>query len=690
MKRLALLCTVVILVLTLTGTVSAAASNTYVYDANDKAVAVPEPYRTAAYLDGSYAGVPLKAPTDLCVDRDGFVFILDAGNNRLVKLNKELDFVAEIRLTKDGQPVAFADAQGVFAAENGTLYIADKKAQKVYVADASGHVTGEILAPPADKVEDGFEYTPISVIADTAGIVYVISSGSYTGALQYDQSFRFLGFYGTERVIVTPTVLLNEFWKKILSETAAAGLTRNVPTSIIAMDIDEGNFVYTLRGGSAKSQSGQVRKLNTLGTNILLDGQGKEGRYGDLDTYQDSSKNLTVASDLNDLTVDDQGFITVLDRTYNRLFQYSQTTEMLYAFGGKESRFGNFSSPVAVEALGDKLLVLDDDLCSLTVLEPTDFALCVRRAISLNQDGKYVESAPYWEKVLAYDTYYELANNGMGAVCQERGEYTQAMTYYKLAHNQDGYSSAFAEVRDHWIKEHFLLLLSGAVALLLSAVVGVNYAERHRRNYYALHLKPRQYPLYCLRHPFKGYYEMKVTKQGSLTASFLILTCFFVLSILQERLTAFHFSDAGGEQFNVLLTAGRTIGIFVLFVFCNWASSTLADGEGTLKEIWIFSSYSLIPYCMTIGAMTAISRVLSLEEAAFWSAFWVIGIGWTLIHAFVAIKEVHQFTVKRTVGILLVTVLGMYLMLLVITLAYSLLIQLLGFISTIISEYRLK
>lgn len=690
MKRFVAILITVYCLFAFTVNASAAASNSYVYNSDKKAVAVPEPYRVADYLDGEYAGLKLNSPTDICASDNGMVYILDAANNRIVRLNNDLGFNAEIRLTNGGKAVAFSEAKGIFVGNDEKIYVADKGAKKVYVALNDGSIIAEIVSPAEDLVDEDFEYTPISVIADTAGIVYVISSGSYAGALQYDAEYNFLGFYGSEQVAVTAKVLLNEFWKKILSEDAASGLTRNVPTSIIALDIDDKNFVYTLRGGSSQNNTGQVRKLNTLGANVLLNSQGAVGTYGDTDTYYDSAKNLTVSSSLCDLAVDDDGFITLLDRTYNRLFQYDQSTNMLYAFGGSESRLGNFKSPVAVETLDDRLLVLDSELNSITVFEPTDFAHSVRNAVLLNEDGKYIDAAQYWKKALSYDAYYELANNGMGTVCEEQGDYESAMTYYKLAENKEGYSSAFASMRDEQIKDNFLLLLICVVLLMLIIVAAMIYSERHRKNEYNLKITKFRYPFYCLRHPFKGYYELKVDKKGSLVAANVILLCVFFVSILRERLTAFHFSSKDPEDFNILLTLGSTIGIFLLFVLCNWASSTLSDGEGTFREIWIFGAYSLIPYCISSVVMTVISHIFSLEEAAFWATFWVIAICWTAIHIFMAIREVHQYTTKRAIGVLAITVLGMYLMLLIITLGYSLFTQLLGFISTVFSEYRLK
>ena len=116
-----------------------------------------------------------------------------------------------------------AEALGLFVDTDGNLYVADKKAPAVYVADPQGRVTGTVGAPPADKVEEGFEYTPSKVVVDSAGILYILSANTYSGALQYGSDYQFIGFYGSERVEGTFDLLVQRIWKKLLSEKAASG-----------------------------------------------------------------------------------------------------------------------------------------------------------------------------------------------------------------------------------------------------------------------------------------------------------------------------------------------------------------------------------------------------------------------------------------------------------------------------------
>lgn len=690
-KRILSLLLCVLLVCSGIGVAAEGTSHSYVYDSWDNAMSVSEPYKATAFWQGAeaYGGTALNLPTDIYVAEDQKIYILDDGNDRVVVLDAKGQFLREIRLQKDGQPLDFQAAKGLFVTADGTLYVADKDAQTVYVADADGKVTATVDAPPADKVEDGFEYTPISVVVDSAGIIYVISSSAYNGALQYNEKYEYLGYYGSEMVTVTMEVLLSQLWKNILSDEAASGLKRNVPTSIIRLDIDSQNFIYTLKGGDG-SGTGQVRRLNTLGGNILFDDNGEPGMFGDQDTYFDSVNNVTVASSLVDLVADDDGFVTVLDHTYNRLLQYDSSAHLLYAFGGSGTSYGNFKSPVAVELCGDDILVLDQEYGAVSVLSPTLFARNVRQGTVLYNEGLYEEAGQYWAEVLKTDTYYELANIGLGAAYEEAGEYEKAMEYYKLGNDKASYSACFAEVRDLWIRDHFALILAGVVLLMLGVVVALNLSEKYRKNDYEIKVTKWKYPLHCVAHPFKAYYELKVDKKGSMLLACLSTVLFFFSGVVKEQFTSFHYSTGVKENFNVLLVLGSTVGLLVLFVLCNWAVSTLADGEGKLQEIFIFTNYALITFSISTIVLTGLSHMFTLEESAFMGVLWVVVYGWTAVQLFVATREVHQYTAGKTVLLLIGVVLGIYLLLLLITIGYSLIVQLISFVSTLYSEFRLR
>lgn len=668
-----------------------ATSFSYTYDYWQTSVPVPAPYISQKPLSGEDFGeIGLKGPTDIFVSKDKNVYILDAGNNRIVVLDSELEFENQIRLKdSSGSEIEFKEALGIYVDQNKRIYVADKGAKAVYISERDGNVISVIGPPPEDKVEEGFNYTPSKVIADSAGIVYVISANTYSGALQYDQNQEFLGFYGSERVAVTAQLLWDVFWKNLLNETQSEGIMRSVPTSIINLDIDESNFVYTLRGGTGAGV-GQIRKLNSMGTNILLDENGRQATFGDIETWFDSQSNLTITTVFNDLVIDNKGFISALDSTRNRIFQYDQNSNLLYTFGGTGNQYGTFRAPVAIESLDDKILVLDGILNSLNVFTPTIFGSNVREAIKLYNDGLYEDASGHWEEILKRDSNYEPANVGMAKIHERAGDLELAMQYYRKGNFRKGYSEAFSVRRDDFVRRNFVLFLVGSFILMIGIVLFVRYKERNRKSEYDLKISTARYPWHCILHPFKAYYDLKLEKKGSMVIADLILLAFFVVSIISTQLTGFHFNQNKTDQFNIFITLSMTIGVFVIWVICNWAISTLADGEGKLKEIWIFTAYALLPYVISLILLTILSNMLTLEESSFLMIARFLAYAWTGINIVMATREVHQYTMKKTILIIAGTLLGAYLVLLFLTIGYSMFTQLLSFLSMVFNEIRLR
>jgi tetratricopeptide (TPR) repeat protein len=64
------------------------------------------------------------------------------------------------------------------------------------------------------------------------------------------------------------------------------------------------------------------------------------------------------------------------------------------------------------------------------------------------------------------NTNYELAYLGIGKALNLRGEYKEAMKYFKLAHNATYYSKAYSNYRDGILNENFNLIMTCVVVII--------------------------------------------------------------------------------------------------------------------------------------------------------------------------------------------------------------------------------
>lgn len=205
-------------------------------------------------------------------------------------------------------------------------------------------------------------------------------------------------------------------------------------------------------------------------------------------------------------------------------------------------------------------------------------------------------------------------------------------------------------------------------------------------------LTKKQWVKHTVMHPFEGYEDLRWKKGGSVKYSFIIVFLLFIAQIAYERLYGFQFFVTQDKMFNIIPYLVQSIILFATWVVGNWAISTLLDGEGTLKNICIFSAYALIPYIAQTFINVFLSHFLIRDEYIFMQAIQVVGTLWSVILMFMAIKTVHQYTVLKTILDILLTIVAMLIILFLLVLLLSLFQQVYVFVYSVYTEiaYRLK
>ena len=125
----------------------------------------------------------------------------------------------------------------------------------------------EDLCSTGTFIPDDFMYQPIKVTVDSAGYTYVLSDGSYYGAILYAPSGKFLGFYGANSVKNTVTQFIAKMWKKLTSTNAKRSASASrLPYQFTDLYADKDNFIYTATGKTSQTlQTGQIRQLSPGG-----------------------------------------------------------------------------------------------------------------------------------------------------------------------------------------------------------------------------------------------------------------------------------------------------------------------------------------------------------------------------------------------------------------------------------------
>jgi tetratricopeptide (TPR) repeat protein len=371
---------------------------------------------------------------------------------------------------ENGGPFEFASPRGLFAAEDGRIHIADAELREVITINAEGKIINRIGKPESDLLGRDFNLAPVAVLEDQTGVIFILSQGCFQGALMIDpeQDNAFLGFYGASEVQMTLARMAERLWKMIFTREQRTRMAQFIPIEYTNFMIDDENFIYTC-SAYTENNEGQIRKLNALGNNVMrVHNPGGRMNYGDPISYDGAYTRVTTA--FVDITCDGDGFISALDRTRGRIFQYDEDSTHISVFGKLGDQDGCFTNPVAIESFGGKLCVLDAAKNTLTVFARTDYGNDVHNASVLYQDGRYQESLALWQRVLAQNANYELAYLGVSLGLAKTGQLEEALWYARQAERRKAYNDIFEEYRKEIMNEHFdtaatVLVVLGAGAL---------------------------------------------------------------------------------------------------------------------------------------------------------------------------------------------------------------------------------
>ncbi len=430
-------------------------------------------YTPAAYVpSGSVTGLSVGAsdffePQDLCLDDEGQIYVADTKNNRIVVLNNEMTETVRIidSFKIDGVEQTFASPYGVCVSENNVLYVADSENKRIVKMTREGEYIGQILTPVSEILEEGFDFVPLKVTVDYADRVYCIAKNAFEGILVFEADGSFTGYFGTIEVKISAW---EKFWKRLATKEERNKQKLYIATEFTGIDIDSEGFVYASNVDTAGVQG--VRRLNPSGDDVIQ--KGENGNVGG-DTSTGTYGRYAGVSEFSDVVYRDKGIYTCLDRKRGRLFTYDKEGNLLYIFGGKGSQEGTFEVPVAVESVGDQILVLDSRRNSIMKFSATDYGRLINEAVGLRFDGDETQAIELWKEVLRLDENNELANTGVGKAYLTAGDNETAMHYLKMAMNRKYYSIAYRRYRNEILTKNMNVILSLIIGLVVAIVLYV-------------------------------------------------------------------------------------------------------------------------------------------------------------------------------------------------------------------------
>ena len=141
-----------------------------------------------------------------------------------------------------------------------------------------------------------------------------------------------------------------------------------------------------------------------------------------------------------------------------------------------------------------------------------------------------------------------------------------------------------------------------------------------------------------------------------------------------------------GSNENVFIIAIAVLLAVLLWCVANWCLTCLFEGEGSLKDIYIATTYSLAPLPLFFVLATVLTNFMDSTGDSIVSLLTSIAIVWVGILIFFGMLVTHDYQIGKNVLITICTIVAMLVILFVAILFGTLIYKMIAFVVGIITE----
>ena len=197
-------------------------------------------------------------------------------------------------------------------------------------------------------------------------------------------------------------------------------------------------------------------------------------------------------------------------------------------------------------------------------------------------------------------------------------------------------------------------------------------------------------PLRILTSPIKGFYEMKFENRGTIRLAVINFVLLGISLAFMNQYASILVNDRHPLAMNSLWDFGQATIMLILFCASNWAVTSLTDGEGKFKEIFMAICYAMTPLVLMLIPATMLSNILSAQETAFFHLLISFATIWFVTLVFVGLIVIHNYTVLKAIRTVFLTFIALLIIVFLITLIFTLLQQLYVFIWSLYREISFR
>lgn len=627
-----------------------------------------------AYLPGeTLTNLGLSSPQDMMFGENDLLYIADTGNRRILVFNTITSQVVQTITYPD-----FNQPKGIFVSDRG-IYVADSAADTVFWFELDGTYIRQFDRPTTPSYADP-NYNPNKLVVDNRGNIYIHGDGVKDGIIQLSNTGEFLGYFTSNKVQLSFT---QQIYKLLFTEEQFEDFASRDPQTFSSLFIDQNSMIYTTTMGTFRNA---IKKHNTQGGNIF------------------ANSRTFAFEDTTDIYVDNQGIIYA-SMQVGTIFVYTADGDFIFNFGSSNYIEGQnnpdisglFSklASIAVDSKGG-IWTLDDRKNFVQSFIPTDYALKIYQALNLYNSRQYDQSIEIWNEVLTLNQMSVIAHDNIAKTYLQQEKYEEAMHHFELSGNRTGYSEAYWEVRNAGIQSALGMLMIGLVILFVMTKTlqivdkktgKITVIMTPVKNFFDRKLlKDIFYIFRVMRHPMDSFYEIKKGHRATLSSAVILYFILFFVYLNYSINKGFIYQFVAAEDMDLSAIIIGFFSITLVLIVSNYLDTSIHDGLGGLKQIFIMFAYSMGPLILSLLSTTILSYVLTYNEVFFLNIIMILGMAWSFLNIFLGIIEIHDYTARQTIKSLLMTVLFTVIIAVVIIILVMMWEQLYMFIEALIKE----
>ena len=195
-----------------------------------------------------------------------------------------------------------------------------------------------------------------------------------------------------------------------------------------------------------------------------------------------------------------------------------------------------------------------------------------------------------------------------------------------------------------------------------------------------------QYWGHSLVHPFDGFFEIRFRNQGSLLIATLLLIAYAVLRCLSYQYTGFVMNLNNIDEMNALSIFISTISVVALASVANWTITTLFNGKGKLKDIYIVICYSLTVLLIGDAVVTFASNFVTTEEVMILTALQMVCYAYFVFLLIAGLGTVHEYSFAGNLASMVMTIVAAAVILFIGVLLFTMLERMFSFVVSVAEE----